>query len=140
MPGEPVPDEPAPDEPRAVRVVLAVAAGGAVGGLARHAATVAVAHEPGTFAWTVLAVNVTGCALLGVLVGSLATGRVRHPLARPFLGAGVLGGYTTFSAFSLDTYQLVDAAAVPSALAYVGLTVVGCLLAAGAGLRLAERR
>ena len=120
--------------------MLAVAAGGAIGALARHAAAVAVPHEPGSFAWAVLAVNVSGCALLGILIGAIATGRVRHPLARPFLGVGVLGGFTTFSAFSLDTYDLLDAAAVTSALAYVGLTIVGCLLAAAAGLWLAERR
>lgn len=120
--------------------MLAVAAGGAIGGLARHAANVGVPHEPGSFAWTVLAVNVTGCALLGVLVGWISTGRVRHRLARPFLGVGVLGGYNTFSAFSLDAYYQLEAAALVPALAYVGLTVVGCLLAAGAGVRLAGRR
>jgi CrcB protein len=129
-----------PDEPGGVRVVLAVAAGGAIGGLARHAATVGVPHEPGTLAWTVLSVNLTGCALLGVLVGCITTGKVRHRLARPFLGVGVLGGYTTFSAFSLDAYYQLEAAAVVPALAYVSLTVVGCLLAAGAGVWLAERR
>jgi CrcB protein len=129
-----------PEEPGAWRVVLAVAVGGAGGSVARHAANVAVPHEPGTFAWTVLAVNVTGCALLGVLAGCLSTGRVRHGLTRPFLGVGVLGGYTTFSAFSLNTYDLLDAAALAPALAYVGLTLVGCLVAAGAGLWLTERR
>ena len=83
-----------PEVPCAWRAGLAVA----VGGVARHAASVAAPHEPGTFAWTVLAVNVTGCALLGLLVGCISVGRVRHPLARPFLGVGVLGRYTTFSA------------------------------------------
>ena len=129
-----------PDQPGGWRVASAVAVGGAIGGLARHAANVVAPHEPGTFAWTVLAVNITGCALLGLLVGCITTGRVRHRLARPFLGVGLLGGYTTFSAFSLDTYDLLDAAAVAPALAYVGLTVVGCLLAAAAGIWLAECR
>lgn len=117
-----------------MRAVAAVAVGGALGALGRYAATVAVPSEPGTFAWTVLAVNVSGCAMLGVLAGLLGTERVRHPLARPFLGVGVLGGYTTFSTFALDAHRLADAGALPGALAYVGLTAVSCLAAALVGL------
>nr|CAA9338956.1 MAG: Fluoride ion transporter CrcB [uncultured Nocardioidaceae bacterium] len=116
------------------RVLLAVALGGTVGSLGRYAATVAFPTEPGSFAWTVLLVNVTGCALLGVLTGLLASERARHPLARPFLGVGVLGGFTTFSTFALDTHALADAGALPGAFAYVGLTVVACLAAAMAGV------
>ena len=122
------------------RVLLAVALGGAVGALGRYAATLVLPTATGSFAWSVLLVNVTGCALLGVLTGLIATERVRHPLARPFLGVGVLAGFTTFSTFALDTHALADAGDLPGALAYVGLTVVVCLVAALIGVRSVGQR
>jgi CrcB protein len=128
-----------PDAPSASRVLLAVATGGALGALGRHSAGVLAPHQPGDVGWTVLAVNVVGCALLGALIGSVETGRMRHPLARPFLGTGVLGGFTTFSAFTFDAHSLTDAGRLPAALAYVVLTVAGCVGAAVAGVRLVQR-
>ena len=122
------------------RVLLAVALGGAVGALGRYAATLVFPTATGSLAWTVLLVNVTGCALLGVLTGLIATDRLRHPLARPFLGIGVLGGFTTFSTFALDTRSQADAGDLPGALAYVGLTVVACLAAALVGVRSVGQR
>ena len=129
-----------PVAPSAQRVLLAVAAGGALGALGRHAAGVLAPHRPGDFGWTVLVVNILGCALLGALVGSVEAGRLRHPMARPFLGTGVLGGFTTFSAFTFDAHALADAGALPEALAYVVLTVVGCVVAALTGVRVVQRR
>ena len=122
------------------RVLLAVALGGAVGALGRYAATLVIPTATASFAWTVLLVNVIGCALLGVLTGLLATERVRHPLARPFLGVGVLGGFTTFSTFALDAHALADSGDLLGALAYVGLTVVACLAAALVGVRSVAQR
>ncbi|WP_261988702.1 fluoride efflux transporter FluC, partial [Streptomyces sp. wa22] len=56
------------------------------------------------FPWAVFAVNVTGCALIGVLMVLLAErGTVTHPLVRPFLGVGVLGGFTTFSTYAASS-------------------------------------
>lgn len=122
------------------RVVLAVAAGGALGALARQAATALSPRDPGSFGWTVLAVNVTGCALLGMLVGYLADRRRSHRLLRPFLGVGVLGGFTTFSAFALDTFRLADGGEPTTAVGYLALTVLGCLGAASLGVRSVARR
>lgn len=122
-----------------IRVVLAVAVGGVVGALGRHAVTGLVPSIPGTFDWIVLAINVTGSALLGALAGLSATHRFRHPLARPFLGVGVLGGFTTFSTFALDASQLAAAGQMLAALAYVGLTTLGCLAAALVGIRSVTR-
>lgn len=129
-----------PDAPSTPRVLLAVATGGALGALARYAAGMLAPQQPGEFGWTVLAVNVLGCAMLGALVGSVGAGRLRHPLVQPFLGSGVLGGLTTFSAFTFDAHALADAGRLPEALAYVGLTAVGCVGAALAGVRLVQRR
>lgn len=117
-------------------MIVAVAVGGAVGALARHATTSLLPAEPGSFGAGVLMVNVVGCALLGMLTA----GPLPHRLARPFLGVGVLGGFTTFSAFALDASTLADTGERVVALAYVGATVLGCLLAALAGLRLGARR
>jgi CrcB protein len=122
------------------RVVLAVAAGGALGALGRQAATEVFPRDPGSFGWTVLAVNVAGCALLGMLVSYLADRRPSHRLVRPFLGVGVLGGFTTFSAFTLDAFRLADDGELPGAVAYLALTVLGCLGAAALGVRLVARR
>jgi CrcB protein len=75
-----------------------------------------------------------------VLTGLIATERVRHPVARPFLGVGVLVGFTTFSTFALDTHALADAGHLPGALAYVGLTVAASLAAALVGVRSVGQR
>ncbi|MFD1147228.1 fluoride efflux transporter FluC [Saccharothrix hoggarensis] len=85
-------------------VLGAIALGGGLGGLARHGLSTAVAGP-----WGVLLVNVLGCALIGVLM--VLAPRL-HRLARPFLGVGVLGGFTTFSAYALDVVRLGGATAV----------------------------
>ena len=80
-----------------------------------------------------MGVNVVGSLLLGVVIGSLGD---RHPLARAFLGTGVLGGFTTYSAFAVQTATLLGSFPI----AGVGLAVVSVLLglaAAALGLRLA---
>lgn len=122
------------------RPALAVAAGGACGALLRHAATELLPRDPDTFGWTVLAVNVIGCALLGMLIGYLGGEPRSHRLVRPFLAVGVLGGFTTFSAFALDAFRLADGGEPVGAAAYVALTVLGCLGAALLGVRSVTRR
>ncbi|EFE75788.1 camphor resistance protein CrcB [Streptomyces filamentosus NRRL 15998] len=80
------------------------------------------------FPWTVFAVNVTGCALIGVLmVLTVERGRVPHPLVRPFLGVGVLGGYTTFSTYAADVSGLLVRQEVAVAMAYAAATAVAAL-------------
>ncbi len=64
----------------------------------------------GAFPWAIFWVNVLGCALIGVLMVLVGEGgRRAHPLVRPFLGVGVLGGFTTFSTYALDFSELLDA-------------------------------
>lgn len=82
------------------RTLAAVAVGGGLGGVARYGLSSAVPGLVGT-----VLVNMLGCALIGVLV--VLAPRL-HPLARPFLGVGVLGGFTTFSAYALDAVELGD--------------------------------
>ncbi len=124
---------------RPAAVLGAVAAGGALGALARAGLGYAVPPGPTGFPWATFAVNLSGCLLLGVLMAVLGRYDGGPALARPFLGVGVLGGYTTFSAYAVEARQLVAAGAVPTALAYLTATLAGALLAVGAGHAVAGR-
>jgi CrcB protein len=108
---------------------LLAALGGIVGALARWG--VATALPPPV--WATLLVNLTGCLLLGVLVAVVT---VRLPDAawpRPFLAVGVLGGFTTFSAFAVEVVGLVEEGAAGPAAAYVLASVVGGVVAVALG-------
>lgn len=107
-------------------VLLAVATGGAVGALLRHALTGAE-PAPGGFPWTTFTVNVVGTFALALLP---ASGWVRrHPLLPPLFGTGVLGGFTTLSAWSEQTRALVASGRVLTAGAYAVGTLAACLAA-----------
>jgi len=81
-----------------------------------------------------LAVNVLGCFLIGVLVALVTDVVAAHPLVRPFLGTGVLGGFTTFSGYAVDGTQLLQQERVGAAGAYLATTLLGALLATWLGL------
>ncbi|WP_246531316.1 fluoride efflux transporter FluC [Streptomyces bathyalis] len=121
-------------------VVLAViGAGGALGSLGRHALALWLPARGATgFPWGIFVVNLSGCALIGVLMALVGEGGrdARAPaLLRPFLGVGVLGGFTTFSTYAVDASHLLRAGphAVPIAGAYLGGTLLGALAAVWAG-------
>ena len=87
------------------------------------------------FPWWTLTANLSGGLLMGLLMGLLArTGGSEE--VRLFLGVGVLGGFTTFSAFSLETWMMLERGAMTTALAYVLMSVIGSVLMLGAGLLL----
>ncbi|MFJ6720646.1 MULTISPECIES: CrcB family protein [unclassified Streptomyces] len=115
-------------EPRG-RVLAAVAAGGAVGASARYGLAVLWPVGPGTFPWATFWTNVVGCALIGVLMVLISEGgrTAPHPLVRPFVGVGVLGGFTTFSTYAVDFSRLLDEGAAATALGYAALTVIAAL-------------
>ncbi|WP_236808981.1 fluoride efflux transporter FluC [Amycolatopsis albispora] len=117
-----------------VRLLGAVTLGGALGSLARFGLSVLFPHPPGGFAVSTMLVNVTGCLLIGVLYTA-----TDHPLWRAFLGVGVLGGYTTYSTAVLDALQAGQTGHALPALAYTFGTLVACLLAVVAGMRLFTR-
>lgn len=121
-------------------LVLLVAAGGAVGALARFALAEALPPRGGWPVATLLA-NLTGAFLLGALLEAVARRGPETPRLRALrltCGTGVLGGYTTVSALALDAERLVADGAVGTAVAYAGLSVLGGVLAALAGIRLAR--
>jgi CrcB protein len=124
--------EPARGEGAGVLYLLA-ALGGALGALARWGVGTALPHAPGGWPWATLLVNLTGCLLLGVLIALLAARSPEPPWARPFLAVGVLGGYTTYSAFAVEVVGLAEAGHPVPAVGYVLVSVVGGVLAVAAG-------
>jgi fluoride exporter len=121
------------------QVIAVVAAGGALGALARWAVAEGLPHSGGSFPWATLLTNVVGCFLIGVLMVVVIERLPEQRLVRPFLGIGILGGFTTFSTYTVDTRTLLAADRPALAAAYlIGTLVVG-LLAVVLGLRLTER-
>jgi CrcB protein len=116
--------------------LLLVMTGGALGAGARHLAGQAALtlFGPG-FPFGTLAVNVAGGLAMGVLVGLLARTSAGEAW-RLFLGVGVLGGFTTFSAFSLDAVTLAERGQMLAAAGYVLLSVAGAIGALLLGLQL----
>jgi CrcB protein len=114
---------------------LLVAFGSGLGGAARLWLSTLVSRGAGTvFPWGTLVVNVLGCLVVGILAALFEPAsplHVRQDL-RVMLVVGVLGGFTTFSAFSLETLLLLQRGVVWAAVAYVATSIALCLLAAAA--------
>ncbi len=115
--------------------LLLVAAGGAAGAALRHLAGMAALRLFGpSFPWGTLAVNIAGSLAMGVLIGLLARASSGGEALRLFLATGVLGGFTTFSAFSLDAVALYQRGAIAAAGGYVAASVALSIAALAAGL------
>ncbi|XRQ06480.1 fluoride efflux transporter FluC [Actinomadura welshii] len=121
----------------------AISVGGVLGSLARYQMTVAFPHRPDAFGWATWSINVSGCLLIGVLMVALTEVWRAHRLVRPFLGVGVLGGFTTFSTHIIEAQRALEAGAPGTGLLYLAVTLAGALVAVYAGAkltRLAVRR
>lgn len=123
-----------------MRLLLLACAGGAIGAGARFALSQWLAAKGwGAWPWATLVVNVTGSLLMGLVAGMLAARASAFGTElRIFLATGILGGYTTFSAFSLEVWQLAERGDTGAAAAYVAASVV--LSIAGLGIGLAAAR
>lgn len=117
-------------------VLAAIAAGGALGALGRFGLATAWPHPPAHFPWATFVTNVSGCFLIGILMVLITEVWSAHRLIRPFLGVGVLGGYTTFSTYTGDIQQLVAAGAARTGLLYMAATLVAALTAVFVGITL----
>jgi CrcB protein len=109
--------------------------GGGVGSALRFALSLAVdarLFPRFPFPWGTLAVNLTGCFAIGVLA-TLADARVISPTLRLFLVTGLLGGFTTFSAFGMETFQLIQDGRAAAAAANAAASVVIGVAAVAAG-------
>lgn len=116
---------------------LLIGAGGALGAMARYLLSSGITQVMGTqFPWGILCVNIAGCFAMGLVAG---LGTQAFPMSadmKSFLATGILGGFTTFSAFSLDAVQLAERGEMASAALYVVVSVTGSILALVAGLAL----
>lgn len=116
---------------------LLIFLGAGTGGLLRHALSLAMGRTLGTgFPYGTLTVNILGAFALGLLAGLLASHGPQNQHLRLLLATGLLGGFTTFSAFSLETITLLERHQPALAAAYVLASVAGGLLALGLGLKL----
>ena len=122
-----------------IDALAAVFVGGAIGGIMRYALARAWPVHAGHFPWATLLTNIIGCALIGVLMVIVLETATPHRLARPFLGVGVLGGFTTFSTFAVETDRLISSGQATTAIAYLAASLVGCLVAVWLATTLTRR-
>jgi CrcB protein len=123
-----------------MRQVLAIAVGGAVGALLRYWVSTGTHAVLGRgFPYGTLTVNVLGSLLMGFLYVWLLDRVVTGPVLRAFLLIGLLGGFTTFSTFSIESLNLIEAGQTLKALVNVLLSVTVCITAAGLGVLIARQ-
>jgi len=116
-----------------MNMILAIAAGGAIGAVLRHLFGAGTALILGTnFPWSTLSVNIIGSFLMGALVTYFALSFNPSQELRAFLTIGLLGAFTTFSAFSLDAFQLWERGAITEMIGYI----LGSVLLSIGGLAL----
>ena len=107
-----------------------------MGAAGRHGLEVAWPPPTGGPAWTTLGTNALGCLLIGLLMVRVVEVGGTHPLVRPFLGVGVLGGFTTFSTYAVQSATLLQSGRAPTAVLYLVLTAAAALVAVAAGVAL----
>lgn len=118
------------------RAVAAVTLGGCIGGPLRYLAGEVFPVRSGQIPWTILVVNVLGAALLAVLLAFVLEGVATRPYVREFAGIGILGSFTTFSTWMVQSQTLIDDGRPELAIGYLGASLLLGLLAAVAGLAL----
>jgi CrcB protein len=126
-----------------MKLLILVSAGGAIGAAFRYLtykafAGYAVAQGGQAFPWATLTINVIGSFLMGLAVVTILDRFDNSPELRAFIMAGVLGGFTTFSAFSLDAYELYAHRSIEAVAAYVIASVVLSIAGLVAGIALAR--
>jgi CrcB protein len=119
-----------------MNAMVLVFLGGGLGSVARYAVNLAAGRTFGTtFPWGIMGINIAGSLLMGLLVGWLGARATGFDAAtRLFVATGVLGGFTTFSTFSLDAVTLWERGAQGAAIAYVAASVLVALVALTIGL------
>ena len=119
-----------------MKMIMAIAAGGAAGAVARHYVAHWVAVHTGSGApWGIFAVNVIGAVLMGAVVELFALFWSPTPEMRGFLIVGLLGGFTTFSTFALDSVLLINKGQWLAAAAYMGLSVLLSVIGLKVGMQ-----
>ena len=122
-----------------MRMLLLVCVGGAIGAGLRFLISHWFAARGSTlFPWATLVINVSGSVLMGVVAGAVTARTSLSPELRIFLATGILGGYTTFSAFSLELWQLADRGEPAAAALYLAASVILSVAGLVAGLAAAR--
>lgn len=118
--------------------LLLVGAGGFAGAVARYLLGGWILHHAAgaKFPWSTFAVNVIGCLVIGILSSAAERYDLISPTVRLFLFTGLLGGFTTFSAFGFETFFLLRRGELLIASLYAGASVMICIFAVWAGFRL----
>ena len=121
-----------------MKIILAIGAGSFIGGISRYLLSTSVnAKYISAFPMGTMLVNITGCLLIGVVYGFVDKGMMSSDW-KLFLATGLLGGFTTFSAFSIETVGLLRVGQFGYAAAYVSASVIIGLLATVAGIFLVK--
>jgi CrcB protein len=115
-------------------VLVAIALGGGIGAVARFGLAQALPTRSGQFPWGTFVTNVAGCFLIGVLMVLITEVLSAHPLVRPFLGVGILGGFTTFSTYAVEIRGLLQPGSAGLAFGYLAGTLICAMLAVIAGV------
>jgi len=119
--------------------VLAIGLGGALGAMARYGVGIATTRVLGSaFPYGTLGINIIGCLIMGLLIGVFALREPVDPMLKLFWTTGILGGFTTFSAFSLEAIMLYDRKPALAA-AYVLTSVFLSIGACAIGLKVMAR-
>jgi CrcB protein len=125
------------------RILAVISLGGVIGAVGRYEAGLWWPTRSDAMPWTTLGINVLGSALLAVVIVVATELWTDRPWLRPFLGTGVLGGFTTFSTFALDNRRLLSNGHASVAASYIASTLLACAAATwlgGVAARAAFRR
>ncbi|MFD1955117.1 fluoride efflux transporter CrcB [Paenibacillus thailandensis] len=123
-----------------MKLAMAVAIGGALGAAARYGTGFAFGPaSAGSWPYATLLCNMLGSFLLGLLSGQAAVKPI-GAFWKEGIGTGVLGGFTTFSAFSVETVEMLREGHIFSAATYAGFSMAGGILFAAAGMHMTKRR
>lgn len=134
-----VAEAPPPESTRIWDIALVVAAGGAIGGGLRYSVGQVVPNGSAGFPWPTFIENILGSFLLGVLLVMVLIAWPGSRYRRPFIGTGILGGFTTFSAFSVETADLLRTGSPGMAGVYLANSLGFGILAAAGGIILGVR-
>lgn len=122
---------------RNAAVLAAIAVGGVLGAEARYALSLVVSADA-SLLWPTLVANGSGCLVVGILMVVLLELTAPHWLVRPFLGIGVLGGYTTFSSYAVEVQVLLEQGRLWPAVGYLAVTPVLAIASCWAGMAVAR--
>ena len=113
-----------------MNLIIAVAVGGAIGAVGRYLVSSIVVQQMGTqFPWGTLTVNIVGSLLMGILAETMKLTWSPTPEIKAMLTVGILGAFTTFSAFSLDVVGLFERGEFVSLVSYTLLSFISCVFA-----------